>query len=138
MAPRKQEMQLLVEQRDRLLREIEAIKNKVAGLEMAISLLSGEDHPSAHATEPRRQNVKATVLDLLREVGTTGLNATSAVEIARRRGILLDRGTVSSLLSRLKRDEVVAYDGERYRLPEFVRTQSFVIFPKLAGGQSSS
>ena len=53
---------------------------------------------------------------MLKEAGKTGLNANSAVEMAKRRGIELDRGTVSSTLSRMKRDGAVDHDGERYRL----------------------
>ena len=36
-----------------------------------------------------------------------------------KRGIELDRGSVSSLLSRLKKDGVLFYDGSRYRLKEY-------------------
>lgn len=119
-------MQKLLEQRDQLLREIEALRNKVAGLEMAIALLDSNEDASVVRSgrkTPEKRSVKGILLDLLEEAGTTGINASSAVEIANRRGITLDRGTVSSLLSRLKRDEVAAYDGERYRLKKFVAPQ---------------
>ena len=115
-------MQRLIEQRDQLIKEMEAIKNKIAGFELAIQLLES-DGKSPEIPEPeargRRSNVKTAILDLLKEVGTTGLNAQTAVEIAARRGINLDRGSVSSLLSRLKKDNVIEYDKERYRLPQF-------------------
>jgi hypothetical protein len=112
----------LIEQRDRLLAEIEALKNKVAGLEMAISLMDRDGNkPATGAATSSGTSVKAAILDLLREVGTTGLNADSAVEIANRRGISLHRGSVSSTLSRMKSENVVSYDGKVYRLPEFSR-----------------
>lgn len=118
----KMQMQKLIEQRDRLLAEMEALKNKIVGLEMAMSLLNDEpDRLGGTEPSPKRANVKGTILDLLREAGTTGLNAATAVETGRRRGVELDRGTVSSLLSRFKRDGLVVYDGDRYKLKEFAQ-----------------
>ena len=116
--------QRLLEERDRLLKEREAIDNQIAGLERAISLIandSGDGQPSGRS---KRVSIKATVLDLLEEVGTTGLNAAVAVDLANRRGISLDRGSVSSLLSRLKAEEIVAFDGDKYRVMKFASTSS--------------
>ena len=138
MATSKANMQKLVEHRNQLLAEMEALKNKIAGLELAISLLeSDKETKGDNESTPRRSNVKTTILDLLKEVGTTGLNAATTVEIASRRGIDLDRGSVSSLLSRLKRDGVVEYDGNRYRLPEFVHTTDQASVSMVVGGQTN-
>lgn len=112
-------MQKLIDQRDVLLREIEALRNKVAGLEMAIALMDGAAQPS-NGTTKSAASVKNVLLDLLNEVGTTGLSAAGAVELANRRGITLNQNSVSSTLSRFKQDNVVVYDGERYRLSKFV------------------
>lgn len=135
----KMQMQRLIEQRDQLLAEMEALKNKIAGLEMAMALLNG-DKPDLVGTEarPRRTNVKGTLLELLREAGTTGINANSAVEIASRRGLSLDRGTVSSLLSRFKRDDLVVYDGQRYRLKEFAARSERPTISVVQGGATNS
>lgn len=111
--------QRLIEQRDRLLVEMEALRNRVAGLEMAIALFDGDGEASAPSSSKRRSGMKDTVLDLLNEVGTTGLNGAIAVEIAERRGMHLDRQSVSSLLSRLKADAIVVYEGQRYKLKQF-------------------
>lgn len=114
----------LMQQRDQLLKQVEALNNRVAGLEMAIALIDSNDVPTEGSTfeaAPKRVNVKTMVLDLLDEVGTTGLNAVTAVDIAKRRGIQLDKGSVSSLLSRLKKDDVVVYDNDKYRLKKFVQ-----------------
>ena len=124
MAAPKIMKQKLLEQRDQLLREIEAMKNKVVGLEMAINLIDSDSR--TEITQPvmrdsGRVNVKATILDLLKEAGTTGMNAATAVETASRRGIALDRASVSSLLSRLKKEGTIVHDGERYKLPEFTK-----------------
>lgn len=113
----------LMEQRDQLLRQVEALNNKIAGLEMAIALVDNSETAREEGVEAnvRKVNVKATVLDLLEEVGTTGLNAVTAVEIAERRGMSLDKGSVSSLLSRFKRDGIVVYDNDKYRLKKFAQ-----------------
>jgi hypothetical protein len=111
--------QRLIQQRDQLLVEIEALRNKVVGLEMAIALFDGDGEAPTPTPSKKRSAMKDTVLDLLNEVGTTGLNGLIAVEIAERRGIHLDRQSVSSLLSRLKADGAVVYEGQRYKLKQF-------------------
>lgn len=121
MRARKVDMQrkAIEHQRDQLLREIEALKNKVAGLEMALSLLGNEGAAQLDRSPKQRGGLKQILSDLLREAGTTGLNAATAVEVAQRRGTHLDRQSVSSTLSRMKAEGVVDYNGERYRLIEF-------------------
>jgi hypothetical protein len=111
--------QRLIQQRDQLLIEIEALRNKVVGLEMAIALFDGDGEAPTPTSSKKRSAMKDTILDLLNEVGTTGLNGLIAVEIAERRGIHLDRQSVSSLLSRLKADGAVVYEGQRYKLKQF-------------------
>jgi hypothetical protein len=122
MAATKADMQRLKEQRDRLLVELEALKNKVAGIEMAMALLENGAHGVPAITHPtlRPLNAKGYVLDLLSEVGTIGLSASTTVEIAARRGVRLDRQSVSSLLSRLKKDKIVIHEGGKYRLLQFI------------------
>ncbi len=115
--------QRLLEERDALLRQKEAIENQILGIEKAISLIGLEEGADSPPRKSRSSN-KAIVLDLLREVGTTGLNAATAVAMANIRGITLGRNSVSSMLSRLKRDGVVVYDGEKYRLREFAHATS--------------
>ena len=127
MGARKVDMQRLRAQRDRLLLEMEALRNKVAGIEMAMALLApGEtsDMETVAAPPRIRLSVKSFVLDLLSELGTLGVNAATAVEIGERRGVHLDRQSVSSLLSRLKNEGVVVYEGERYKLPRFAGQKS--------------
>ena len=106
-----------LEQRDKLLAEIEALRNRVMGLEMAISLLD-EALPVPATGRGKRSGTKSLILDLLRESGASGLNAAVALDTAARRGVTLDRASVSSLLSRLKGDGIISYDGDRYRLAD--------------------
>jgi len=63
-----------------------------------------------------RGAVKRVLLQMLQETGAAGLNARMAVAMAAARGIEIERTTFSSLLSRLKSDQIVTHDGYRYRL----------------------
>lgn len=118
MASKKEDMKRLKERRDELLRQIEALRNQVTGLELAMQVLGSDSAPKV--SNGKRQSVKAALLELLEDAGTTGLNAAAAVEMGTRRGIQLDRGTVSSLLSRFKRDGILVYENDKYRLIKFV------------------
>jgi hypothetical protein len=123
MGGRKAEMvqrKAIENQRDRLLVEIEALRNKVAGLELALSLMGAESTAAEGREKPKEsRGLRQTLTDLLREAGTTGLNATSAVEVAQRRGVHLERQSVASTLSRMKKDGELVYNGDRYKLIQF-------------------
>ena len=131
MATSKADIQRLHEKRARLLIQLEALKNQIGGLEMAITMLSHEAGEDSDSPPEGQISVKAALLDLLKEVGATGLTAESAVEIAARRSIKLHRGSASSTLSRMKKEGVVVYDGKVYRLPEHAAaTHTFTILPR--------
>lgn len=131
-------MKALLEEKDRLestmirlFEQSEAIRNKVEGIELAISIMEkGDqaDHVQVSAT-----NLKVLMLELAREAGATGLNSNSAVELASKRGIKLLRGSAASNLSRLKAENLLTHDGKVYRLPEFSRPQ----LQLAVGGKSS-
>lgn len=112
------QMQKLLEARERLMadikekeRGIEALKNKLLGLDFAIGTLSGGSEGGAQ--RPRR-NVKRTIMELINTAGDGGVTAAEIVQRAEALGRSLDRGSVSSLLSRFKREGVLRFDGERY------------------------
>lgn len=117
MGPRakmKADLQKLLERRSQLVTQIKEFNDRLAELNLAISLLTGESE--APSTEPtrRRRHVKTTVMELVTAAGQTGVTAAEIVEDARSRGRELDRPSVSSLLSKLKADGVLRFDGERY------------------------
>lgn len=97
----------------KVLREVDKIKAQEALILDMIREAKGE--PKSKLRAPR-SNVKQTVLEILEEAGVAGVNAAFVVEHAARNGISLERGTVSSLLSRFKSDGTVTYDGSVYRL----------------------
>ena len=119
----------LLEERERLLRQREALDNEIKGIERAIALVSEEE--SSKPSSGKRTQIKGIVLDLLDDVGTTGLNATDAVELANKKGLTIERASVSSLLSRLKRDGIVVYDGNKYRLSKYAPTDDGSSAPDL-------
>src|SRR5262245_26309639 len=116
------QLRRLMHQRDQLLKEAEAIKNKIAGLDMAIGLIgetqTGVEAPSA---APRKIHVSETIVSLLREAGEIGLKAKATIELAADRGINLNRGSVYSLLNRMTRNGTVVHEDARYKLSEFAR-----------------
>lgn len=116
MTVRTSKMRKLYELRDALKADIEAKKMQLEGVEMAIRAAAGDPPGMAIKANAVRPNVKKTLLTLLEEVGEGGLNAATAVELAGRKGEKLERGTVSSLLSRFKSDGLVSHEGGMYRL----------------------
>ena len=67
----------------------------------------------------RRGGLKETVLELAEAVGHSGLTTETCIAMAKEKGIILVPGSVSSLLSRLKGDGVLFFDGQVYRLKQF-------------------
>lgn len=109
-------MQKLIEERDRLRSQIDALQNQLLGIERAIVLLEGGTLPSGGqaSNKERARNVKDTVLGLLAEAGDVGLSVTRVLEIAQARGVNVERASVSSLLSRLKREGVLDMNDGKY------------------------
>ena len=113
-------LQQVINQRDHLLAEMEALRNKIAGLEIAIKLISdGSERASSAITKKVR--VSETILSLLRESNETGLKPQAIIELAGRRGINLKRGSVYSLLNRMQRTGTVVHEDVRFKLREFAR-----------------
>jgi len=101
---------------DAVLRQMEVLKGQEAMIREMMREAGGEAPVQNVRHRAARSNVKSAVLDLLAQVGANGLNAAIAVDMASERGQNIERGSVSSLLSRLKNDGVVTYDGSLYRL----------------------
>jgi hypothetical protein len=115
----KDKMKNLLDLRDQLAakiaeteRGLDALKNKLLGIDAAISTLRG----SALGSEPPRprRNVKRTVMEAVQDAGKAGVTVSDVIERAAAKGRTLERGSVSSLLSRFKREGVLTFDGERY------------------------
>lgn len=119
MLGKREQMQKLMELKDRIgativqhQRAIEALQNQLVGVDAAMKALGAED---GMPPTPRR-NVKRTVLDVVQEAGKVGVTASEVISRAAVKGRALNAGSVASLLSRLKNDGVLTFDGERYHL----------------------
>jgi len=120
-----QHLERLQAERQKLLNEInhhksrvEAITERLSGLDLAISVLGQQDLVVAgERTIMRRTrgSVKDTVISLIQNHAENGLTATEVVSVAHEQGIELDRGSVSSLLSKLKAANVLQLNGSRYK-----------------------
>jgi hypothetical protein len=107
----------LISEREKLHAEMEALLNKVEGLEIAIKLLSDETSRTSFASEGGL-GVTETLVELLRSAGESGLKPREAIELAERNGKYLNRGSVYSLLNRMERTGVVVHENARYKLRE--------------------
>jgi len=119
MAGKAENMKRLTAERERLKREIEALQNQLKGIEKAIALVSSEGTKEDERASPRQRgkNVKETVLSLVQNAGPNGINVNGVLDAARELGIHLERGSVSSLLSRMKRESVLDMTDGRYFIP---------------------
>jgi hypothetical protein len=99
------------------------IDGRLEGLREALRLQGGASPsvPEESASKrTRRGDLKGTVLALAEQAGENGLTAEECVAMAlEQKGITLLLGSVSSQLSRLKTDNVMFFDGQRYRLKQF-------------------
>ncbi len=116
MRRNREQMDKLKELRDQITGEIgrheqtiEALRHKLSGIELAMKTLGPEIGEGS-----RRTNVKRTVMEIVHDAGTMGVTAIEVVSRATVLGRSLDRASVSSLLSRLKREGTLTFDGDRY------------------------
>lgn len=118
MSRKTEQMKKLIEDRDRLAKQIEALTWELKGMDRAIAAMKGEAaaQPESAERKPRSRNVKETVLTLVQRAGQEGLNVNDLLVAAQRENIHLERGTVSSLLSRFKRENVLDMRDGRYFL----------------------
>jgi DNA-binding CsgD family transcriptional regulator len=117
--------QHLIRERDQMLAEIEALRNKIAGIEIALMLFSDAPTeavpvaPTKPSANGDRIGVTETIVNLIRESGEAGLKPMDVVEQAAQRGVGLKRGSVYVLLNRIERAGTVVREDGRYKLREF-------------------
>jgi hypothetical protein len=112
----------LIRQRDQLVLEMEALRNKIAGLDIAIQVISlGPEE--AVRLKIRKPRVTETIVTLLRESGEIGLKPMAVIGLAAQRGIDLNRGSVYAMLHRMERAGRIVREDGPYKLKEFARRQ---------------
>lgn len=117
------ELDQAISEKKEQLKILQAELNALESLKRRISGFSGFSEVTIKKNSRRTSNLKGIVLDMLKEVGIRGLNAGTAVELARQRGLSLERASVSSLLSRLKGDGIVKHEGDVYILKEMLHEE---------------
>ena len=107
-------------------KELSELKAKLSGMREAMDLMS----PPEKAEPVKRSGLKVKILDMLDEVGADGLNSTIAVQMAADRGDEILRGSVSSLLSKMVKSDVVFQHDGRYLLRKY-ETEKRIETPKI-------
>ncbi len=115
MLGRGKKMKALDDEIARIDAEIEHLRAMKAGLIRAKELMGIGATPDA-IPPPRRRatNVKPLVLDLMANAGAAGATSAEVTDQVREKVPTVAKDTVASLLSRLKADGALVYDGERY------------------------
>lgn len=127
MSKSQSNMKMLIERRDKLKAELEALRARLDEVEGLIRMMTGAPLPDA-AVKPKRGDLKEIILSLYEEAAEGGLSAQECVAAAStKRGVILQPASVSSALSRFKADGVLMYDGERYRLRKFAGPRSAAV-----------
>lgn len=101
--------------KDELARIRAEIEKLTAQEEVLLKILAqSEDGPTPAAPRRRSPNIKPLVLDLMSKAGFTGATSAEVDFSVRQRVPTVAKDTVGSILSRLKADGALTYDGERY------------------------
>ncbi len=129
----------ILAERDALAAQIRSLQDQLAGLDRAVAILQRADGGAAPKTAARapkplikdarppaprrtkraggpRPRNQALVLELLAEAGGNGLSVTDVLAAGASRGTPMARASISSLLSRLKRQGQVESNDGRYIL----------------------
>ncbi len=112
MSGRGKKMKRLDEEIARIDAEILRLQSERTGLLKAKALLSTNEEP----TQPRRRspNIKPLILEIMEKAANTGETSSDVDRKVRARVPTVAKDTVGSVLSRLKADKALVFDGERY------------------------
>lgn len=98
----------------RLDAEIARLQAERVGLIRAKSLLAGEPAPESTVARKRAPSVKPLVLDIMAAAGAAGASTAEVDALVREKNPGVAKDTVGSVLSRLKFDGALVFNGERY------------------------
>jgi hypothetical protein len=135
MSPNEKRMKPIDDEITRIDAEIARLEGKREGLLRAKTLIGQKEHvlvpPSGGLRlRTRSPNIKPLILDIMTAVEANG--ATSAEVSARVKDAVptVAKDTVGSILSRLKADGALAFDGERYYASRFAQKADPRPFPE--------
>lgn len=120
MANARDQMKIIEGELERIRSEIDRLRAQEEVLLALRQKMSGEP---AQADRPVRKarsgSVKPLVIDIMHDAGFTGATTSEVDEMVRRSVPAVAKDTVGSILSRLKSDGALVYDGERYYEKQF-------------------
>jgi len=97
--------------------EIERLRvRREAFVDMRAMMAGKESPPSVVPKQPRKRsvNVKPLVLDIMKAAGPNGHTSAEVKEMVKTQIPTVNDDTVASVLSRLRADNALRHDGERY------------------------
>ncbi len=115
MKPTGKRMKVLDDDVARVDAEIARLQALREGLLRAKVLISGETPATPNVDGRKRSpNIKPLILDYMKSVEARGATSIEVSAIIKERVPTVAKDSVGSILSRLKADGALAYDGERY------------------------
>jgi hypothetical protein len=107
-------VQQLMGERENLKTQMEALRNQIEGLEIAIELISKTSTPAE--PDQARTRVSETILSILRDSRGAGLRPKAIIDRGAEIGVSLNRGSVYALLNRMERTNTIVREDGRYKL----------------------
>jgi len=114
MARESKQMSVVKAQLDSVRAQIERLKVKEETLLELLRELAGEPAPVERPVRKRSPNIKPQVLAYMEQAAEKGATTSEVDETIRALNETVAKDTVGSVLSRLKSDGALVYDGERY------------------------
>jgi hypothetical protein len=112
MTTAKEQKMIIEGELTRIRSEIDKLKAQEEVLLKILAQANGEPGPSA--PRKRSPSIKPLVLDIMARAGFTGATTAEVDKEVREKVPSVAKDTVGSILSRLKSDGALTYDGERY------------------------
>ncbi len=114
MGKESKQMSIIKTQLEAVRTQIERLRVKEETLMELLRELAGEPAPIEAQPRKRAASVKPHVLDFMREVKERGATTVEVDNAIRTLNPTVAKDTVGSVLSRLKSEGALVYDGERY------------------------
>ena len=111
MTTAREQMKMIDEKLERIRAEIARLKAQEEVLLELKAHASGEPPATPRKRSP---NIKPLVLDIMSRAGWAGATSSDVDKEVREKVPTVAKDTVGSILSRLKSDGALTYDGERY------------------------
>ncbi|MCL4671936.1 MAG: hypothetical protein KJZ64_03160 [Sphingomonadaceae bacterium] len=108
--------------------KLQAVRDQITALRVQEKLLVellGELNPASKPTRQRSPSIKPLVLDYMAEAGEAGATSREVQDFVKSRVPTVATDTVGSVLSRLKADGALVYEGDRYYEKRFAPARPF-------------